>query len=144
MKIKSYNELLSYPTFLERFRYLSIPSKIGIATFGYDRYLNQRLYRSKEWKAIRNFVIIRDEGCDLGIIDRPIPDYLVVHHMNPITIDDIENHEDYIFNPDYLITTTKLTHQAIHFSNESLLPKPVIERRSGDTQLWVSIRNKSK
>lgn len=109
---------------------------MGAATFGFDRYLNQRFYTSREWRSVRNEVILRDEGCDLGILDFPIRHDLLIHHMNPITVDQIIQKDDDLLNPNFLITTSKMTHNAIHYGDESLLAKPFVERRPGDTKLW--------
>lgn len=137
--MRTYSELITLPSFEERFNYLKLDGAVGAATFGFDRYLNQKFYRNYEWKSIRRHVIIRDNGCDLGSEDRPIPDgtRIIVHHINPITIEDIANKEDWLLDPEFLISTTKLTHDAIHYSNESILlsSKP-IERKPNDTCPW--------
>lgn len=109
---------------------------VGETTFGFDRYLNQALYRSRKWKAVRDQVIIRDNGCDLGIEDRLIGRRIVVHHMNPLTVEDVENANDSIFDPEFLICTSENTHRAIHFGDESQLIRLPKERRPGDTKLW--------
>ena len=134
--IRTYRELRRIPTFLERYRYVKMSGVIGEATFGFDRYLNQLLYTSDKWKSTRNDIIIRDDGCDLGVSGYEIHARLFVHHLNPITIDDIELMRDCIFDPDNLIVTSKRTHDAIHFGNEDLLPKPPTIRTRGDTCLW--------
>lgn len=136
MITKTYSELIRLPTFKERYRYLRIGGSIGEYTFGAERYLNQAFYKSKEWRKIRDEVIVRDNGCDLAFEDFDIFDQIVVHHMNPITIEDIENYSDNLVNPEFLICTSELTHKAIHFGNEHLLPRPIVERRPGDTCLW--------
>lgn len=136
MLTRSYKELTKLPTFEERFRYLQLCGKVGEETFGYDRYLNQMLYHSSDWDDIRQIVIIRDNGCDLGCEDHPIYDRIIVHHMNPITIEDIRNNSKYLTDPEYLISTTLMTHNAIHYGDESLLPKGPIERRPNDTCPW--------
>lgn len=135
--IRTYQHLLTLPTFEDRFQYLKLSGRVGEDTFGFDRYFNQRFYRSKEWRDIRNYVITRDNGCDLAIPDREIYDRIFIHHMNPINIDDIRDASDYLLNPDYLITVSKLTHDAIHYSDASILQssKPTI-RIAGDTKLW--------
>jgi hypothetical protein len=134
---KSYRELSLLKTFQERFNYLRFSTNpIGVETFGFDRYLNQVIYKSYQWKKVRNLVIIRDQGCDLGIEGRDILDRIVVHHINSITAEDIENEEPKIFDMDNLICTSNETHLAIHFSDESLLIKEPIERRPGDTIPW--------
>ena len=119
--MRTYSELIALPTFEERFQYLKLDQRIGEDTFGFDRYLNQRFYRSEEWKQVRNEVIVRDNGCDLAIPDREIFGRIIVHHMNPISLDDIDGNEKYILDPEYLITTFKTTHDAIHFGDESIL-----------------------
>jgi hypothetical protein len=136
LKIRSYRELRRLLIFEERFKYLSLKGSVGQTTFGFDRYLNQNLYRSREWKQTRNLVIIRDQACDLGIVGYEIDFQILIHHMNPISIDDIESGNPDIFDPEFLICTTYNTHRAIHFGDESLLPKPPIVRRPNDTTLW--------
>ncbi len=136
LRIKSYRELQRLLTFEERFKYLSLKGHVGESTFGFDRYLNQNLYRSREWKQIRYNVIERDQACDLGIVGYEIEAQLLIHHMNPISIEDIEAGNEDIFNPEFLICTTYNTHRAIHFGDESLLSKPPIVRRPNDTTLW--------
>lgn len=121
---------------MERYQYLKIHGKVGEETFGLDRYINQSLYKSQRWKNIRSQVIIRDDGCDLGVDGHEIDRYIVVHHMNPITLEDIEEERDIVFDPEYLICCTSRTHQAIHFGDEGLLPKDYVERRPNDTCLW--------
>ena len=137
--IRTYSELISLPTFLERYNYLKLGDKVGEETFGFDRIFNQQFYRSREWRQIRSQILTRDMGCDLAIADRPIPKgaKIFVHHMNPISIDDIRYSSDYLLNPEYLITTIKLTHDAIHFGDESLLysDEPVV-RQPNDTCPW--------
>lgn len=137
--IRTYSELSKLKTFRERYEYLKLGGTVGEDTFGFDRYLNQIFYTSKEWKQIRNFVITRDNGCDLGIPDHKIIDDLIlVHHMNPITKDDIINKSEMLLNPEYLITTVKSTHDAIHYGDESLLVDDYIERSKNDTCPWKS------
>lgn len=137
--IRNYSELSKLKTFRERYEYLKLGGTVGKDTFGFDRYLNQIFYTSKEWKQIRNFVITRDNGCDLGIPDHKIIDDLIlVHHMNPITKDDIINKSEMLLNPEYLITTVKPTHDAIHYGDESLLVEDYIERSKNDTCPWKS------
>lgn len=135
-KIRTYQELIRLPTFEERYEYLRIGGNVGESSFGFDRYLNQALYKSREWLSVRDLVIVRDNGYDLGVDDRSIGNRIVVHHMNPITAEDIENGNPAVFDPRYLICTAGLTHRAIHFGDKSLLPKPPIERRHGDTCPW--------
>lgn len=134
--IKRYSDLRSLHTLEERFRYLKIGGGVGVATFGFDRHVNQAFYRSREWKAVRNHVIYRDEGCDLGIEGYEINGMTLVHHMNPMSIRDISQVNDTILDPEYLITCTHKTHNAIHFGDERLLPKEHIPRHAGDTKLW--------
>lgn len=134
--IRTYRELILLPTFQERFEYLKLNGKVGEETFGFDRYFNQRFYRSKEWKDIRNYVVARDHGCDLAIEDREIFGKVLIHHMNPISLSDIKDSTDYLLNPEYLVTTTKLTHDAIHYGDSNLLTLEPIVRKAGDTILW--------
>lgn len=134
--IRSYRELRRLETFEERFRYLSLRGHVGEATFGYDRWLNQQFYRSREWKRTRNDVIVRDNGCDLGVDGYEIHGGLLVHHMNPLTRDEIVHGEESLLDPDFLITTTHDTHNAIHYGDERLLRQPFVPRRHGDTKLW--------
>lgn len=136
MRIKTYSELITIQTFQERFDYLALYGSVGQATFGADRYLNQNFYRSREWRRVRNGIIIRDGGCDLGIYGMDIFDKIYVHHMNPITVDDIDNNYDLLVNPEFLICTSFNTHQAITFGNKNNLFRLPMERRRGDTKLW--------
>ena len=134
--IKTYSELITLPTFEERYEYLRIGGRVGEETFGFDRYLNQIFYKSKEWLSIRDQVIARDNGCDLGIPGREIHGRILIHHMNPITVEDILNRSDLLLNPEYLICTVKNTHDAIHYGDENLLNKDPIERTKNDTCPW--------
>ena len=134
--IKTYSELITLPTFEERYRYLRLNGIVGEDTFGFDRYLNQKFYRSAEWKKIRDFVIVRDNGCDLGIEDRLIHGKILIHHMNPITDRDIRYLTDALLNPEYLICVSHNTHNAIHCGNEDLLIKAPIVRSKYDTCPW--------
>lgn len=134
--IKTYNDLIRLPTFEERFRYLKIGGTVGESTFGFERYLNQRFYHSDEWKAIRRDIIIRDMGLDLACQDHDISGLIIVHHMNPISVEDLSDSTEFLLNPKYLICVSDLTHKAIHYGNEDLLPKGLVERRPGDTKLW--------
>lgn len=137
MSIRTYSELILLPTFEERYRYLRLGGQVGIETFGYDRWLNQNFYqRDEEWLAVRDFVIDRDNGCDLAMIDRPIDTRVIVHHMNPITKDDILRRTKWLLDPEYLISTIKGTHDAIHYGDESSLILNPIERRPFDTCPW--------
>lgn len=135
-KIRTYSELKSFSTFDERFEYLKLDGSVGHSTFGFDRWINQRFYTSWEWKKAREAVIVRDNGCDLGINGHEIHADILVHHINPMTVDDIRNGEDWMINPEYLITTSKRTHNAIHYGNNLQMPKIVTERKMGDTKLW--------
>lgn len=134
--IRTYSELITLPTFEERYRYLRLTGRVGEDTFGFDRYLNQILYHSKEWKDIRDYVIIRDNGCDLAMEGYEIPGKVLIHHMNPITAKDIERRSDFLLNPEYLITTVLSTHNAIHYGDENLLPQLPMERSMHDTCPW--------
>jgi hypothetical protein len=136
MRVRSYSELRRHQSFEERFAYLALGGEVGKATFGFDRWINQRFYRSREWQQVRDQVVYRDEGCDLGIPGYDIHSRLMVHHMNPILPEDLERGEEWVLDPEYLITTTHRTHNAIHYGDESLLVKPPVERRPGDTRLW--------
>lgn len=134
--IKTYSELRRLETFEERYHYLAMRGSIGLATFGFDRWINQRFYKSREWQDARDFVITRDNGCDLGIPGYEIHSGLLVHHMNAVKLVDISEGEDWIVDPNFLITTSLRTHNAIHYGDESLLPRGPIERTAGDTTLW--------
>lgn len=136
MVIRTYSELSKLKTFEERYRYLRLNGKVGEETFGFDRWLNQRFYKDPEWLSIRDKVIIRDNGCDLGIKDRKITGRIIVHHMNPITKEDILRRSDFLLNPDYLICTVKNTHDAIHYGDDSLLINEFVERSRNDTCPW--------
>lgn len=136
MRSRSYSELRRFTTFEERFAYLSLRGEVGRATFGFDRWINQHFYRSREWQQVRDHVIVRDEGCDLGIPGYNIHSRLLVHHMNPIVPDDLVRREGWVLDPEYLITTTHRTHNAIHYGEESLIRRAPVERRPGDTKLW--------
>ena len=136
MRIKTYSDLITMSTFEDRFDYLILYGTVGHVTFGADRYLNQRFYNSREWRRVRNQVIIRDGGCDLGIPGFDIFDRIYVHHMNPITVDDIENNYDLLINPEFLICTSFDTHQAITFGGKDRIFNLPFERRKGDTKLW--------
>lgn len=138
MIIRTYSELITLPTFEERFEYLRLGGKVGEDTFGFDRYLNQMFYRSDYWRDIRDEVIIRDHGCDLGVLEREIPEgvNILVHHMNPITKYDILNKTVYLVEPEYLISTIDITHRAIHYGDSSLLISNPIERKKYDTCPW--------
>ena len=134
--IRTYSELITLPTFEERYEYLRLGGKVGEETFGFDRYLNQIFYKTKEWLEVRDYVIIRDNACDLGIPGREISGRILVHHMNPISQEDILRRSEYLLNPEYLISTIKLTHDAIHYGDDSLLLKGPVERSKNDTCPW--------
>lgn len=142
MSIKTYSELVTLPTFEERYRYLRLSGIVGEDTFGFDRYLNQIFYRSQKWKAIRDQVIIRDNGCDLGIEDRMIHGRILIHHMNPITLKDIEKESEFLLDPEFLISTTHNTHNAIHYGDESLLVLMPVERTMNDTCPWRQVKRR--
>lgn len=134
--IRCYSELITLPTFVERFRYLKLDGKVGLDTFGHDRWLNQVLYRSPEWKRFRNRIIVRDSGCDLGCEDRPIFGKILIHHINPLTIEDVLNRDPKIFDEENVISTQLITHNAIHYGDESILYTEPIERSPNDTCPW--------
>lgn len=134
--IKTYSEMCKLDTFIDRFNYLSLKGVVAEETFGFDRYLNQRFYKSREWKQLRNKIILRDNGCDLGIEGREIFDRVIIHHMNPLSLNDIEYMTDFLLDPEYLICVSHQTHNAIHYGDESLLFTELVERTPGDTKLW--------
>lgn len=136
MIIRTYKELITIPTFEERFKYLQLNGSVAKETFGFDRYINQKFYRSREWKALRDFVILRDNGCDLGVNGYEIFGRIYIHHMNPILAKDIVSESDYLLNPEYLICTTHNTHNAIHYGDEGLLFTAPIVRSKNDTCPW--------
>lgn len=136
MRIKTYSELIELPTFEERFDYLQLKGIVGQETFGFDRYLNQILYNSKEWKHLRNEIIVRDNGCDLALEGFEIHGRILIHHINPITIDDVIKRREMVFDPENLICVTHNTHNAIHYGDKSLLITGPIERRANDTCPW--------
>lgn len=135
-KIRTYSELSQLETFVERYRYLELKGTIGVTTFGFDRWVNQRFYKSQEWRSVREYVIIRDNGCDLGISEYEIHSGLLVHHMNPIDLMDLNLKEEWIVDPNFLITTSLPTHNAIHYGDENQLPRGPVVRKRGDTKLW--------
>lgn len=135
-KLRTYSELIRLQTFEERFEYAKLGGIIGESTFGFDRYLNQALYTSPEWRSLRHRIIVRDNGCDLGIDGMDIGKYIVVHHLNPITIEDLDDRNTDILNPEYLICVSRDTHNAIHFGDANLLSKAPIERKPNDTCPW--------
>ena len=134
--IRTHSELITLPTFEERYRYLRLGGRVGEETFGFDRYLNQIFYKSEEWRSVRDHVIIRDCGCDLGMPDREIHGRIIVHHMNPIYQEDILRRSKYLLDPEYLICTIKNTHDAIHYGDENLLITVPVERSKNDTCPW--------
>ena len=134
--IKTYSEMAQFTTFKDRFNYLKLDGEVGKDTFGFDRYLNQIFYRSQRWKKVRDSVIIRDNGCDLGVEGYEISGRIIIHHMNPITIEDIQRDSEFLLDPEYLICTIHRTHNAIHYGDSSLLIKAPIERRKNDTCPW--------
>ena len=136
MSIRTYSELILIPTFEERFKYLQLNGRVGDDTFGFDRYINQKFYRSAEWKRIRDLVIMRDNGCDLALEGYEIYGRILIHHMNPITIKDVELSTEYLMNPEYLICVTHNTHNAIHYGDEKLINKGPVVRTKNDTCPW--------
>lgn len=134
--MRTYSELIKLLTFEERFRYLRLSGAVGKETFGFDRYLNQRFYSSAEWKHVRDTVIVRDNGCDLGIADRVICGKVTIHHMNPLSREDILARREELLNPEYLICVSHNTHNAIHYGDESLLVSMPPERKPNDTCPW--------
>jgi hypothetical protein len=136
MKIRTYSHLSGLKTFRDRYEYLKLDGLVGRDVFGRDRYLNQEFYRSEEWRSIRDFVIVRDNGLDLGCSGFEIPGKIIVHHMNPMTVEDIIHSNEEIFNPEFLISTSSKTHLAIHYGDKNLLPRLSFDRKPGDTKLW--------
>jgi hypothetical protein len=136
MMIRTYSELITLPTFEERYQYLRLEGRVGADTFGFDRIFNQRFYTSSEWRSVRNHVILRDNGCDLGVEGYEIHGRIIIHHLNPVTLEDIERNVAKLLDPEYLISTTHDTHNAIHYGDESLIVKPPIERSRNDTCPW--------
>ena len=134
--IRTYSDLMMYDSFIDRYKYLKLVGQVGVDTFGLDRYINQMLYRSSKWQRTRRDVIIRDEACDLGMIGYDIGDKIIVHHMNPLTLEDIEEDRDEIYDPEFLICTSFRTHNAIHYGDEELLPRLPVERCRNDTCPW--------
>jgi len=135
-KLRTYSELKQYETFEERYYYLRLGGIVGESTFGFDRWINQGFYTSREWKQARSVVILRDHGCDLGVFGYEIFEGLLVHHMNPLSLDDIQAGKELLIDPEFLITTTRQTHNAIHYGDSSQLPRVYVERKAGDTKLW--------
>lgn len=133
---KCYSDLLTIDSFMDRYLYLKLYGKVAEETFGFERYLNQQLYKSPRWRRTRSKIIIRDNGCDLGVEGYELSDYIIIHHINPITVEDIEEENDVIFDPENLICCSSRTHKAIHFGDEKLLIRGFVERRPNDTCLW--------
>lgn len=133
---KTYSELITIPDFIDRFRYLKMTGEVGVSTFGFDRYLNQQFYKSNEWKQLRSYIIVRDQGLDLGVDGYEIGGTVIVHHMNSIDLEDLRYRSKYLLDPEFLISTQINTHNAIHYGDESLLISEPIERRPDDTKLW--------
>jgi hypothetical protein len=136
VSLRTYTELERFVTFEERFAYLSLQGEVGQSTFGFDRWINQHFYRSREWRQVRDLVIVRDNGCDLGVSGYEIHRNLLVHHLNPMTAEDLARGERWVLDPEYLVTTSHRTHNAIHYGDESLIQKRPVVRQSGDTKLW--------
>lgn len=136
---RSYSEMLQFRTFEERFEYLSLKARIGEQTFGFERWMNQTFYRSKEWRELRHEIIVRDNGSDLGVEGFEIPERPIIHHIIPMTVEDLEDGNPLCLDPENLITTTHNTHNAIHWGDKSLLRLPPVERRPGDTKLWGNV-----
>ena len=134
--MKTYKEMSRLKTFEERYEYLRLNGAVGEDTFGFDRFINQRFYRSAEWRSVRDRVIIRDDGCDLGDPDHPIQGRVIIHHMNPARVEDFNDNPEYLLNPDYLVCVSHNTHNAIHYGDENLLPKKWEPRTPNDTCLW--------
>ena len=134
--IRTYSELRRIETFSERYKYLALHGQVGESTFGFDRWMNQQFYRSVQWKQIRDHIIVRDNGCDLGVADYEIHDRITIHHMNPMSAADLSNGDPAILDPEFLIAVAHMTHNAIHYGDEKLLRRPLVERRPGDTKLW--------
>lgn len=134
--IRSYTELSQLTTFQERYKYLQLRGQVGFETFGHERYANQRFYTSREWRNLRHDIIVRDNGCDLGTADREVMGRIIIHHMNPVKMEHLVNHDEDILNPEFLVSCSHTTHNAIHYGDESLLIPEPVERRPGDTTLW--------
>lgn len=133
---RTYSELRRLETFEDRFRYLSLHGRVGASTFGFDRWINQRFYTGREWRRLRNDIIVRDNGCDLGVDGYELHERIIIHHMNPLSVDDLVHGDDAALDPEFLISVSHKTHNAIHYGDEKLLRKPLVSRRPGDTRLW--------
>lgn len=137
MNDKSYSEMITMSEFDDRFRYAKLDGQVGMGTFGFDRYLNQQFYRSKEWKRLRDQIIIRDNGCDLGVPGHEISGKIYIHHLNPLSPEDITESTEKLFDPDNLVCVSAETHNAIHYGDESILENnKIVERSPGDTCPW--------
>ena len=136
MVLRKYSELIRLPTFKERYEYLRIGGLVGESTFGFERFLNQALYTSQRWRLLRNHIIVRDNGCDLGVEGYDIYDKIIIHHMNPLTREQMKEPDDAMFDPEYLICVSQTTHNAIHYGDASLLKHDYIPRRPNDTCRW--------
>lgn len=134
--IRTYSELIEIDDYEARFRYLALRSQVGIATFGFERYLNQRFYTSREWRQLRNALIVRDDGQDMAFPDHPIVGKVIIHHMNPATVDQVTHGDGDLLNPEFLVCVSLRTHNAIHYGDERQLLRPLVPRRAGDTTLW--------
>lgn len=136
MNLRSYSELITLPTFKERYEYLKLNGVVGKETFGWDRYINQEFYHSEEWKSIRDYIIVRDNGCDLGVPGYEIYTEIYVHHMNPVDTNDIIDYTDFLVDPEFLICTSFVTHNGIHYGKDSVLNYEPVIREPNDTKLW--------
>jgi hypothetical protein len=136
MKIRTYSELAAISSFEDRYEYLALGGSVGVKTFGYDRWINQKFYTSRQWKDLRNHIIVRDQGCDLGVLGFEIHDRIYIHHMNPMTVDSLVHGEEEILDPEFLIATSHRTHNAIHYGDKNLLPREYTPRKLNDTKLW--------
>lgn len=136
MRTRTYSDMRVYETFEERFEYLCLAGEVGKETFGFDRWINQHFYRSPQWKQARQIVIVRDNGCDLGVEGYECGRDALVHHINPMTPEDLVNGSGWVLDPEYLVLTTQRTHNAIHYGDADLIRKPLVERQPGDTKLW--------
>ena len=140
MRKRTYSELIEFNSLEDRFEYLRIGGKVGFATFGFERWMNQGFYTSAEWRRVRHVVIARDLGMDLGVEGWPVHDRIIIHHMNPMDKEDLKRGDPEILDPEFLISVSHKTHNAIHYGDRSLLPQPFVERRPGDTRSWTKIR----
>lgn len=136
MRSRSYSEMRTYVTFEDRYAYLRLAGEVGAEVFGHDRWINQSFYRSRQWRAVRDFVIVRDNGCDLGVPGHEVHREGLVHHINPMTPEDLVAGEEWVLDPEYLVLTTQRTHNAIHYGDASLLRQSPVARRPGDTKVW--------